>query len=216
MQAGSYCDKMGPLCGRQFVTILSINKTRDENKCGLNVICWAHPGGAPFFRLEVMKMDMKNLSKTQKLCFSGAVMAIYILLMYLTQSFAFGQYQVRIATAIYSVAYLFEFLVVPLALANLLSNLLMGGFGFFDIVGGGLVGLLTAGCCAWLGKHRLSRSLTAVPIALIPALGVASWLSYLLSVPYWVMAGSLMVGQLIAGIAGALLTGALWKIWKFQ
>ena len=126
-------------------------------------------------------MDMKNLSKTQKLCFSGAVMAIYILLMYLTQSFAFGQYQVRIATAIYSVAYLFEFLVVPLALANLLSNLLMGGFGFFDIVGGGLVGLLTAGCCAWLGKQRLSRSLTAVPIALIPALGVASWLSYLLS-----------------------------------
>ena len=26
-------------------------------------------------------MDMKNLSKTQKLCFSGAVMAIYIVLM---------------------------------------------------------------------------------------------------------------------------------------
>ena len=37
-------------------------------------------------------MDMKNLSKTQKLCFSGAVMAIYIVLMLLTQSFAFGQY----------------------------------------------------------------------------------------------------------------------------
>ena len=62
----------------------------------------------------------------------------------------------------------------------------------------------------------MSRSLTAVPIALIPALGVASLLSYLLSTPYWVMAGSLLVGQLIAGIAGALLTGALWKIWKFQ
>ena len=45
-------------------------------------------------------MDMKNLSKTQKLCFSGAVMAIYIVLMLLTQSFAFGQYQVRIATAV--------------------------------------------------------------------------------------------------------------------
>ena len=71
-------------------------------------------------------MDMKNLSKTQKLCFSGAVMAIYIVLMLLTQSFAFGQYQVRIATAVYAVAYLFPFLVVPLGLANLLSNLLMG------------------------------------------------------------------------------------------
>lgn len=161
-------------------------------------------------------MDMKNMDKTRKLCFSAAVMAIYIVLMYLTQSFAFGQYQVRIATAIYSTAYLFSFLVAPLALANLLSNLLMGGFGFFDIVGGGLVGLLTAGCCAWLGKRRLSPALTAAPITLIPALGVASWLSYLLSVPYWVMAGSLMVGQLIAGIAGALLVSALKKLWKFD
>lgn len=161
-------------------------------------------------------MDMKNLDKTRKLCFSGAVMAIYIVLMYLTQSFAFGQYQVRIATAIYSTAYLFSFLVVPLALANLLSNMLMGGFGFFDIVGGGLVGLLTAGCCAWLGKKRLSVALTALPVTLIPALGVASWLSYLLGTPYWVMALSLLVGQFISGISGVLLTSALKKIWKFE
>ena len=161
-------------------------------------------------------MDMKNMDKTRKLCFSAAVMAIYIVLMYLTQSFAFGQYQVRIATAIYSTAYLFSFLVAPLALANLLSNLLMGGFGFFDIVGGGLVGLLTAGCCAWLGKRRLSPALTAVPITFIPALGVASWLSYLLSTPYWIMALSLLVGQFISGIAGALLVSALKKLWKFD
>ena len=161
-------------------------------------------------------MDMKNMDKTRKLCFSAAVMAIYIVLMYLTQSFAFGQYQVRIATAIYSTAYLFSFLVAPLALANLLSNLLMGGFGFFDIVGGGLVGLLTAGCCAWLGKRRLNIALTALPVTLIPALGVASWLSYLLSTPYWIMALSLLVGQFISGIAGALLVSALKKLWKFD
>lgn len=161
-------------------------------------------------------MDMKNMDKTRKLCFSAAVMAIYIVLMYLTQSFAFGQYQVRIATAIYSTAYLFSFLVAPLALANLLSNLLMGGFGFFDIVGGGLVGLLTAGCCAWLGRKRLNIALTALPVTLIPTLGVASWLSYLLSTPYWIMALSLLVGQFISGIAGALLVSALKKLWKFD
>jgi uncharacterized membrane protein len=161
-------------------------------------------------------MDMKNLNKTKKLTFSGAVMAIYIVLMYLTQSFAFGQYQVRIATAIYSVAYLFPFLVVPLGLANLLSNMLMGGFGFFDIFGGGLAGILTAGCCALLGKYRMNRFLVAVPIALIPALLVSSWLSYLLGISYWVMAASLLVGQIIAGIAGGLLVDALSKIWKLN
>lgn len=156
------------------------------------------------------------MDKTQKLCFSALVMAIYIVLMYLTQSFAFGQYQLRIATAIYSLAYLFSFLVAPLALANLLSNMLMGGFGFFDILGGGLVGLLTASCCAWLGKKRLSAALTVLPVTLIPSLGVASWLSYLLGLSYWVTALSLLVGQFISGIAGALLSSALKKIWKFQ
>jgi len=159
-------------------------------------------------------MDMKNLSKTQKLTISGAVMAIYIVVMYVTQSFAFGQYQVRIATAIYGAAYLFPFLVVPLGLSNLLSNLVMGGLGVFDIVGGGLVGLLTAGCCALLGRKRRPVWFVALPIALIPALGVSLWLSALIGVPYWTLAGSLLVGQAIAGAVGALLVRALRSIWK--
>ena len=79
-----------------------------------------------------------------------------------------------------------------------------------------LVGLLTAGCCAWLGKKRLSAALTVLPVTLIPSLGVASWLSYLLGLSYWVTALSLLVGQFISGIAGALLSSALKKIWKFQ
>ncbi len=179
--------------------------------------CWGAPGmGAPLLRLEVTKMDMKKMSKTQKLTFSGAVIAVYIAVMYVTQSFAFGQYQVRIATAIYSIAYLFPFLVVPLGLANLLSNMVMGGLGFFDIVGGGLVGLLTALCCAWLGKRRYSPYLTALPIALIPALGVSLWLAFLLGIPYPALALSLLVGQAISGIAGALLVQALSKVWKLN
>ena len=201
-------------CGRQFETILSINKTRDESRILWNFV-GAHLGWVcPFLRLEVMKMDMKKMSKTQKLAFSGVIMAVYIVVMYVTQSFAFGQYQVRIATAIYATAYLFPFLVVPLGLANLLSNMVMGGLGFFDIIGGGLVGLLTAGCCALLGKRRYSPYLTAVPIALIPALGVSSWLSFLLGVPYPALALSLLVGQVIAGVAGALLLQALRRVWK--
>lgn len=158
-------------------------------------------------------MDMKNMSKTQKIAFSGIIMAVYIVVMYVTQSFAFGQYQVRIATAIYSTAYLFPFLVVPLGISNLLSNIVMGGLGFFDIVGGGLVGLLTAGSCVLIRRFNLNEWFVAVPITLIPALGVSTWLSYLLSVPYAVMAGSLLVGQFISGIAGVLLVKALKRIW---
>ncbi len=159
-------------------------------------------------------MDMKNLTQTQKLTISGAVMAIYIVVMYFTQSFAFGQYQVRIATAIYGTAYLFPFLVVPLGLSNLLSNMVMGGLGFYDIVGGGVVGLLTAGCCALLGKRKVTEWSVILPITLIPALVVSIWLSKLIGVPYIALAGSLLMGQAIAGVVGALLVKALKNIWK--
>ncbi|MBQ8081559.1 MAG: QueT transporter family protein [Clostridia bacterium] len=161
-------------------------------------------------------MDMKKLSGTQKLTVSGVVMALYIVVMYLTQSFAFGQYQVRIATAIYACAYLFPFLVLPLGLSNLLANMLMGGLGFFDIVGGGAVGVLTALCCALLGKKKASPWWTALPITLIPALGVSLWLSGLLGVPYWTLAASLLVGQAICGGVGALLVKALKKAWRME
>ena len=159
-------------------------------------------------------MDMKNLSKTQKLTISGAVMALYIVVMYCTQSFAFAQYQVRIATALYSTAYLFPFLVVPLGLSNLIANMVMGGLGVFDIVGGGLVGLLTAGSCALLGRKKVTEWSVVAPIALIPALGVSLWLSGLIGVPYWALAASLLVGQTISGIVGALLVKALKRVWQ--
>lgn len=169
--------------------------------------------GVPIFRGKE-HMDIEYLNGTRKITVSGIVMAIYIVLMVLTQSFSFGQYQIRIATAIYGTAYVFPFLVIPLALSNLLSNLLMGGLGLLDIVGGGLVGAATAGVCALLGKKKLSPWLTLLPVALIPALGVSLWLSVLLDVPYPVMAGSLLVGQTICGIISAVLVKSLLRIRK--
>ena len=157
---------------------------------------------------------MKEWTVTRKLAFSALVVALYVAVMAVSAGFAFGQYQVRIATAIYGVAYLFPFLVVPLGLSNLIANMLMGGLGVFDIVGGGLVGILTAGCCALLGRKKLSPWLTAVPITLIPALGVSLWLSKLLGIPYWALAASLLVGQAISGVVGAMLVKALKRIWR--
>ena len=196
--------------GRQFETILSINKTRDENRISRlwNVFGTYLGKVRPFLCLEVTTMDMK-MNRTHKLALSGMVMAIYIVVMYLTQSFAFLQYQVRIATAIYALAYLFPFLVLPLGLSNLLSNLLMGGLGVLDVVGGGIVGVLTALCCALIRRFKLSEWLLIVPVTLIPALGVPAYLSGLLHIPYWALASSLLVGQFISGLVGMLLVKAL-------
>ena len=153
-------------------------------------------------------MDNK-MSPTRKIAISGIVMGLYIAIMFGTQSFAFGQYQIRIATSIYSLSAVYPFLVLPLGLSNLLSNVLMGGLGFFDIVGGGTVGIITATSVYLIKKFNLNDWLIAVPIIFGPGLIVPIWLSYILGLPYVPLAISLCIGQLIPGIVGVILVKQL-------
>jgi uncharacterized membrane protein len=152
------------------------------------------------------------MKQINKLLISAMVMAIYITLMVSTQSFAFGQYQIRIATSLYSLSYFMPFLIVPLGLTNLLSNLLMGGLGPLDMFGGLAAGLVTAGLVYLIKKFRLNEWLIALPIIFVPGLMVPIWLSYILEIPYGILAVSLCIGQVIPGIAGVLLVKQLKKI----
>lgn len=151
----------------------------------------------------------ENALKTRKIAISGIVMALYITIMFFTQSFAFGQFQIRIATSIYALSAIFPFLIVPLGLSNLLSNMLMGGMGIFDIAGGFLVGVLTAYLVYLIKKKNLNEWLMALPIILIPGLIVPIWLSYIIQVPYMILAPSLVIGQIIPGIVGVILVKQL-------
>ena len=156
-----------------------------------------------------LSMMHPSFTKTKKLAFSAMVAAAYIAVMYVTQGFAFGPYQMRVATALYALAYLFPFLVVPLALANSLSNLLMGGLGFFDIVGGFLVGIVTAGIAALIRKWELPMWPVILPIALGPGLIVPLWLSGLTGIPYWTLVGLITPPQAACGVVGYLFINAL-------
>mgnify|MGYP001561181723 FL=1 len=62
--------------------------------------------------------------KTKELTIAALVMAMYIVIMYLTQGFSFGPYQIRMATSLYALGYIYPFLIVPMGVANLLSNTL--------------------------------------------------------------------------------------------
>lgn len=157
-------------------------------------------------------MDLETMSKTQKLTFSAMVMALYVVVVYFTQSFSFGAYQIRIATSLYALSYLFPFLVFPLGLANFTANLLFGGLGLLDMFGGLLVGILTASLNAGIRKLNWNRYLVILPIIFIPGLGVATWLSYLLQMPYPALALSLCIGQVIPAVCGALLISGLKRI----
>ena len=89
----------------------------------------------------------------QKLVLSALCIALYIVVMMCTQTFAFGQYQIRIATALYGLSALFPFLVLPFGLANMLSNTIMGGLGVLDMVCGGLVGIATTALIVFAKRH---------------------------------------------------------------
>ena len=153
-----------------------------------------------------------NMTRLQKLTFSAMVMALYIVVLSVTSSFSFGAYQIRIATCLYALAYIFPFLVVPLGLANFISNMLFGGFGAVDMLGGCLVGMTAAYCIVVIRRRNWSRILIAVPIVLVPGLGVSTYLSYILAIPYPLMALNLCIGQLIPAVAGVALVKALENV----
>ena len=150
-----------------------------------------------------------TMSKTRKLTISAIVIALYVVIMVITQSFAFGAIQIRLATSLYALSYIFPFLVLPLGLSNLLSNMLLGGLSIFDIVWGGLVGILTAILVYGVHKYKLNTYLTILPIIFIPGLIVPIWLSMILHVPYSALAISLCLGQVIPAILGSILINLL-------
>ncbi|MDR5659731.1 QueT transporter family protein [Serpentinicella sp. ANB-PHB4] len=152
-----------------------------------------------------LKENSESIPLVRKLTISGIVMALYITIMIMTQHFAFGQYQIRVATSIYGLGAIYPFLIIPLGLSNLLSNTLMGGLGIFDIVGGFIVGVITTSAVYFIKKLKLSDWLIAIPIILGPGLIVPIWLSYLIGVPYQILATSIIIGQIIPGILGVLL-----------
>lgn len=154
---------------------------------------------------------MKRYTQTQKLTIAGICIALYIAVMMCTQTFAFGQYQVRIATAMYGLSAIFPFLIVPFGIANVISNTIMGGLGPLDIIGGGIVGIVTTSVIVLAKKYGCGNWCILFAITLIPGLGVPVWLSVLLDLPYWLLASSVLVGQFVCGLAGAALVTALEK-----
>lgn len=156
-------------------------------------------------------MVKENMSKVQKLTVSAMVMALYVVVLYFTQSFSFGAYQIRIATALYALAYLFPFLVLPLGFANFIANFLFGGLGLLDWFGGCFVGIIVTAIIVFIRRKGWSRWLMILPIILVPGLGVPSYLSYLLHIPYSVLATSLCIGQSVPAVCGVVLVNVLQR-----
>lgn len=149
------------------------------------------------------------MSSTRKMTISAMVIALYIVLLYVTQSISFGAYQIRIATSLYALAYAFPFLVIPMGIGNLISNFLFGGLGILDMLGGFGVGILTTGIIVGMRRMGLGSWGVILPIIMVPALCVPLWLSRLLDIPYWPLVLNLLVGQTVPAVVGSVLVRSL-------
>ena len=58
------------------------------------------------------------------------MMALTSLSSFLSQAISFGAVQMRLATALYGLTYIFPVLVFPISLANAIANSFFGGLGF--------------------------------------------------------------------------------------
>ena len=156
------------------------------------------------------------LATTKRMTIASIVIALYIVVLYVTQGVSFGAYQIRIATALYALAYLYPFLVVPLGIANLIANFLFGGLGPLDMLGGCVVGMLTTWLIVQIKQHHGNVLLTVLPIWWVPSLVVSLWLSYLLQLPYGMLVVNLSIGQLPSAICGVFLIHALANVYIFH
>mgnify|MGYP000056673036 CR=1 FL=1 len=146
-----------------------------------------------------------KLNTTQKLVLSAIMMALYIAILFVSQAISFGAVQMRLATALYGLTYIFPFLVFPISLANAIANS-FGGLGLIDVVS-----FLTTGSIYLIRKAKLSSWFIILPILLVPALVVPIWLSALLKLPYFALVINLLLGQLVPSILGAVLVRELAK-----
>ena len=150
---------------------------------------------------------MKNkLNPTQKLVLSAIIMALYIAILFVSQAISFGAVQMRLATALYGLTYIFPCLVVANAIANS-----FGGLGLIDVVGGFCASFLATGSIYLIRKAKLSSWFIVLPILLVPSLVVPIWLSALLKLPYLALVFNLLLGQLVPAILGAVLVHELAK-----
>lgn len=156
------------------------------------------------------------MSSSRKLIISAMIVASYVVIIYFTQGFSFGPIQVRIANSLYALAYIYPFLSCPLGIANVIANLLCGGLGFIDIIGGGIIGCVTTWIVGNMGKKQWNVWLVIIPIIVIPACGVSLWLSMILQMPYLVLLFCLFIGQIPPALLGVALIKQITKLKFFD
>jgi uncharacterized membrane protein len=109
----------------------------------------------------------------------GAIAGLYIVLTYLTYSFAYGEIQVRLSEALTVLPYVFPEAVWGVTIGCLIANI-GSPFGPIDMIFGTSFTFLAAIITYWLGRTKKPAYLAPLPPILINAFGVSFYVTSLL------------------------------------
>lgn len=141
------------------------------------------------------KFTIKDLS------IAGIIAAVYTVLCFAFQPISFGVYQIRIAEALTVLPFL-TFAAIPgLYIGCLLSNVLLSGSGWADIVIGPLITLVAAILTYWfrsLDNYKIALFFAPLPPVVLNAFGVSAYLSAIYGISYWLNVLTIGVGQVLA------------------
>lgn len=154
------------------------------------------------------------MKSTKKLTVSALYIAMFIVVLGITAGFSFGAVQIRIVNTLYALSYLYPFLIIPAGISVVISNLLFGGLGIIDILGGFFVAVITTMLISSIKTFKLPKILIILPTLLIPAILVPLWLSPILGIPYSALAVSIGIGHVLPAILGYVLVSILEKVIK--
>lgn len=146
----------------------------------------AKPVGPAAVRIEV-----RTLART------AMIAGLYAALTVLLAPISYGPLQVRVAEALTVLPYVSGAAVPGLFLGCLAANL-WGGLGWQDVVFGSLATLLAGVATRWLGQTRRPAWLAPLPPVVVNAVVVPAYLHVLFALPYWLTAGQVLAGQILA------------------
>jgi uncharacterized membrane protein len=147
------------------------------------------------------------LDKTQKLTISALIIACYIVLIAVFQNFSFGAINIRVSNCLYALCFTYPFLIIPMGIAVILSNLVFGGLGLIDIICGSIITMITCFIISKLKKVWM----IPLPMIFIVGFSIPLYLSFLLNIPYIILMPAILVGQIVPAILGVFIIKKLNK-----
>lgn len=143
-----------------------------------------------------MKAGLKKVNVT-KLVQQAFIMALYVALNMAMGALSFGTVQVRISTGLYALALGNPSMILPLTLANVISNL-SSPFGVIDWGIGAICGVTVT---YTLSKMK-SKKFILIPIIVFPMIFVSFMLNKMTQAPLQILFMNVGIGQFISGLTG--------------